>query len=168
MEDSLADSRAILKVVETILRATSVDEAVREAIESVREAFGWAYGSYWSLEHDSGLLRFSLESGKVNEEFRRVTETARYREGEGLSGRAWEARDLVFVANLADMKDCCRAPMARCAGVRSGVCFPITLNGQVIGTMDFFALETLSPSAERPRNPAQRGAARLLGHRAAG
>ncbi len=160
LEDSLADSRAILKVVETILRATSVDEAVREAIESVREAFGWAYGSYWSLEHDSGLLRFSLESGKVNEEFRRVTETARYREGEGLSGRAWEARDLVFVANLADMKDCCRAPIARRAGVRSGVCFPITLNGQVIGTMDFFALETLSPSAERLET--LRGVGRLV------
>ena len=47
------------------------------------------------------------------------------------------------------MKDCCRAPVAQKAGVKSGVCFPITLNGEVTGTMDFFALETLTLSQER-------------------
>ena len=33
--------------------------------------------------------------------------------------------------------------------MRSGVCFPIILEGEVVGTMDFFALETLAPSESR-------------------
>jgi methyl-accepting chemotaxis protein len=149
LEEANANAEAIFKIVEALGRVASTDEAVTTAIETVRAAFGWAYGSYWTLDQDSRLLRFSLESGEVNEEFRKVTETSSFRVGEGLSGRAWRSRELVFVANLADMKDCCRAPVARRAGVKSGVCFPIIVAEQVVGTMDFFALETLSPSPER-------------------
>jgi len=60
----------------------------------------------------------------------------------GLSGRAWKARDLVFVEDLAEMTECARAPAARRAGVKSGVCLPIVVSGQVVGTMDFFASRT--------------------------
>ena len=39
--------------------------------------------------------------------------------------------------------------MAQRAGVKSGVWFPLIVGGNVIGTMDFFALETLTPTSER-------------------
>ena len=149
LEEANENARALYKVVEALVDVREVDETVLAAIDTVREAFGWAYGSYWALDDDGLNLRFVAESGTVNKEFRKVTESARFREGVGLNGRAWKTRDLVFVANLADMRDCCRAPSARKAGVRSGVCFPILINGRVIGTMDFFALETLSPSDDR-------------------
>src|SRR5262245_53390809 len=95
------------------------------------------------------LLKFCVESGTVNQEFRRVTLDAVFREGKWLSGRAWRQRDLVFVPALGELTDCCRAPVAQRAGVRSGIAFPVMVRGQVIGTMDFFALETLRPSPER-------------------
>ena len=47
------------------------------------------------------------------------------------------------------MTDCVRAPAAQRAGVRSGVCFPITVGGRVIGTMDFFVTETIDLSQSR-------------------
>ena len=47
------------------------------------------------------------------------------------------------------MTDCVRAPVAQRAGVKSGVCFPVIVDGAVVGTMDFFATETLDPSAGR-------------------
>ncbi len=143
------NARALYKVVQALVDVSEVEQAVLAAIETVREAFGWAYGSFWAMDVEGKTLRFRAESGRVNKDFRKVTELARFREGEGLSGRAWKSRDLVFVANLADMQDCCRAPVARKAGVRSGVCFPILVDDRVIGTMDFFALETLIPSADR-------------------
>ena len=149
LEEAGENARALYKVVEALVDVAEVDQAVLAAIGTVREAFGWAYGSYWAMEPGGRSLRFAAESGNVNEDFRRVTESARFREGEGLSGRAWKTRDLVFVANLADVEDCCRAPIAREAGVRSGVCFPILINDRVVGTMDFFALETLNPSRDR-------------------
>ena len=47
------------------------------------------------------------------------------------------------------MTDCCRAPAAQRAGVKSGVCFPLIVGGRVVGTMDFFVTETIELSASR-------------------
>ena len=52
------------------------------------------------------------------------------------------------MADLGQVRDCCRA-RRRSAGVKSGVCLPITDDGKVIGTMDFFTTETLDLSQER-------------------
>ena len=78
-----------------------------------------------------------------------VTLAASFAEGVGVSGRAWQRRDMVFVADLADVTDCVRAPAARRAGVKSGICFPILVAGQVIGTMDFFVTEYIELSESR-------------------
>ncbi|WP_432548067.1 GAF domain-containing protein [Kineococcus sp. SYSU DK004] len=149
VEESRADVEAATELVQTLGQARTPAEAVRAALETVRARFGWAYGSYWALERASRTLRFSQESGDAGEEFRRVTLQASFAEGVGLSGRAWRERDLVFVADLASVTDCVRAPAASRAGVRSGICFPVIEHGQVVGTMDFFTTQRLSPSPSR-------------------
>jgi methyl-accepting chemotaxis protein len=149
LEEANQNTRAVLTLVRKLGEAASMDAAIQQALDTIRDAFGWAYGSYWSLSAADNALHFSRESGAVNEEFRQVTMTASFREGVGLSGRAWKARDLYFTRDIGDMVDCSRAPVAKRAGVKSGVCFPVSLNGSVIGTMDFFALDTLDLSKER-------------------
>ncbi|RLV50569.1 GAF domain-containing protein [Nocardioides mangrovicus] len=149
LEESRRDARAVLSVLEALAGAEDVDTAARLALDAVREAFGLAYGSFWRVDPEVGELRFAVESGSAGAEFREVTMQASFAEGVGLSGRAWRARDLVFVPELAEVTDCVRAPAAGRAGVRSGICFPILHAGRVIGTMDFFATETLDPSPER-------------------
>lgn len=143
-----ADAAAVIGVLSQLMDARTVTQAAGSALQAVRDAFGWAYGSYWRV-HDDQALHFELESGSAGPEFREVTLKASFREGVGLSGRAWRNRDLFFVADLGDMTDCVRAPVAQRVGVKSGVCFPIIVSGRVIGTMDFFATETLSPSPGR-------------------
>ena len=147
--EAAADTAAVNRVLEAVGKASSVEEAARIALETVKEAFGWAYGSYWPLDPEANVLRFSVEAGSVNEEFRRVTLEASFAEGVGLSGRAWKTRDLFFTRDIGEMTDCSRAPVAKRAGVKSGVCFPIMVDGHVAGTMDFFSTETLTLSASR-------------------
>ncbi|MCZ2858444.1 methyl-accepting chemotaxis protein [Blastococcus sp. VKM Ac-2987] len=149
LKETLDDRQAVTTVVTEIGAAPSQAEALRVALDSVRTAFGWAYGSYWALDEAAGVLRFQQESGSAGEEFRRVTLAASFAEGVGLSGRAWRARDLYFVSDIGEMTDCVRAPAAQRAGVRSGVCFPLVVNGRVIGTMDFFVSETITLSDSR-------------------
>ncbi|WP_433043412.1 methyl-accepting chemotaxis protein [Dactylosporangium sp. CS-033363] len=145
------DRAAVTEVVTALGRASDSASAIRGALETVRSAFGWAYGSYWEVEErGSGpVLVFRLESGSAGPEFRDVTLAATFAEGVGLSGRAWKARDLVFVPDLAELTDCVRAPAAQRAGVRSGVCFPIQSGGRVVGTMDFFTTARISLSDSR-------------------
>ncbi|HVZ32869.1 MAG TPA: hypothetical protein VG963_10605, partial [Polyangiaceae bacterium] len=78
-------------------KAQSSGQAIATTLDLVRDALGWAYGSFWSLDTSTQTLRFQQESGSVNDDFRQVTLSASFREGEGLSGRAWRDRDLVYV-----------------------------------------------------------------------
>jgi putative methionine-R-sulfoxide reductase with GAF domain len=149
LQETLDDREAVTTVVGRVGEARDEQAALRTALETVRTAFGWAYGSYWALDEVENVLRFSVESGSAGDEFRKVTLSASFAEGVGLSGRAWRQRDLVFVRDLAEVTDCVRRPAAQRAGVKSGVCFPIMSEGRVIGTMDFFVTETIELSESR-------------------
>ncbi|QEH31782.1 Methyl-accepting chemotaxis protein I [Aquisphaera giovannonii] len=152
-----AGVRAMIEVTEAIIRAGTADEVARSVLDTVRRAFGWAYGSYWSVDAAEHVLAFAADSGRIDEEFQRHTRTARFREGEGLNGRAWRERDVVFVDDLGQLRDCSRAPLAARIGVRSAVALPIKVGGEVVGTMDFFALRALEIS------PARLNALRVIG-----
>ena len=149
LRETLDDREAVTTVVAKVGEAHDEQSALRTALETVRTAFGWVYGSYWALDEEENVLRFSVESGSAGEEFRRVTLAASFAEGVGLSGRAWRKRDLVFVRDLAEVTDCVRRPAAVKAGVKSGVCFPIVCDGRVVGTMDFFVTEEIDLSESR-------------------
>ncbi|MFI5892032.1 methyl-accepting chemotaxis protein [Actinoplanes sp. NPDC051513] len=146
----LADDRlAVTNVVSALGHTSDSARALKSALDAVRTAFGWAYGSYWEIDETEGLLKFKVESGSAGDEFRKVTLAATFAEGVGLSGRAWRQRDLVFVRNIGDLTDCVRAPAATRAGVRSGVCFPIVSMDRIVGTMDFFTTEFIELSDSR-------------------
>jgi methyl-accepting chemotaxis protein len=148
-EEAASNTRAVNEVLAAMGSATTFDGAAQAALDTVRNAFGWAYGSYWKVDPADQLLKFAVESGDAGEEFRKVTLAASFAEGVGLSGRAWKSRDLFFTQDIGEMTDCVRAPVAQRVGVKSGVCFPIMVGGEVVGTMDFFATETLHPSQDR-------------------
>jgi putative methionine-R-sulfoxide reductase with GAF domain len=155
------DVEAVSRVIHEVTSAPSAQEALTRALTAIRQGFDWAYASYWAVDDQVNALRFVQESGDAGQEFREVTRAASFREGVGLAGRAWRARDLVFVADLGELTDCVRAPAAQRVGVKSGVCLPILVDGQVTGTMDFFATETLELSDGR--RDALRNTAFLVG-----
>ncbi|WP_254053653.1 methyl-accepting chemotaxis protein [Singulisphaera sp. GP187] len=148
-DQAAADTRAMIDTLNAVIRAHTAAEIIRATLDLVRDRLGWVYASYWVVDPEQNSLVFSADSGEVDAEFHRVTRSAKFREGEGLNGRAWKQRDLVHVADLGELADCCRAPIARRAGIRSGVCFPIVLDGRVVGTMDFFAAGTLEMTPTR-------------------
>lgn len=160
LAEANANTRAVVAATEAIARAQTAAETIRAALDAVRGEFGWAYASYWALDAKERVLKFAHESGSAGDEFRRVTLEARFREGEGLSGRSWQRRDMVFVPDIAEVTDCVRAPAARRAGVKSGLCFPIVVRDAVVGTMDFFTTEVIELS--QGRTEALRAVGRLV------
>jgi methyl-accepting chemotaxis protein len=144
-----SNTQAIVDTISAITRAETIDDIVRAALDNIRKEFGWVYASYWTIDPVENVLVFSLESGRVDSEFQKLTRTAQFREGEGLNGRSWRLRDLVHITNLGELKDCCRAPLARRAGITTAVALPITCDGEVIGTLDFFAVQAMDISQSR-------------------
>ncbi len=147
-DESDANTRALLDTVSAIVRAESVAEILRATLDAIRRRFGWIYASYWAVNPAGDALTFVLESGESDEELKRVSHSARFREGEGLNGRAWKRKDVVVVNDISELTDCCRAPVARRLGLRSAVSVPVGEGGRVIGTMDFFVpdLSGLTPT----------------------
>ncbi|MFL6023594.1 MAG: methyl-accepting chemotaxis protein [Marmoricola sp.] len=147
--EAAADTAAVNTVLSKLTGANTVEEAVQTALDTVRNEFGWVYGSFWRIDDADQRLKFVQESGDAGPEFRKVTLEASFEKGVGLAGRTWATNDLFFTQDIGEMTDCVRAPVAQKVGVKSGVSFPITMGGTVVGTMDFFATETLHPSGQR-------------------
>jgi methyl-accepting chemotaxis protein len=149
LSDANTSSKALIETTRAIIQANTVDDVIRATLDTLRKAFGWAYASYWSVDRAENALVFALESGRVNGDFQQHSRSARFREGEGLSGRAWRQRELFFVQDLSQLRDCTRASLAGRAGLRAGVALPIFHDGQVLGTMDFFATDAVDISPIR-------------------
>ena len=144
-----ANTQAMVDTINSIIRAETIDDIVRVTLDNIRKEFGWVYASYWTVDAAENVLVFSLESGRVDNEFQRLTRTARFREGEGLNGRSWRLRDMVHVTDLGELHDCCRAPLARRAGITTAIALPVMRDDQVIGTLDFFAIQSVEISQAR-------------------
>jgi methyl-accepting chemotaxis protein len=157
VDEANTTTRALIDGVAAIVGASTADGILEAVLDHARRGFGWAYGSYWRVDPERDALVFAQESGDVDDEFERVSRGSRFREGEGLNGRAWKRRELVAVEDLGTLADCSRAPVARRAGIRSGVAVPVLRDGEVIGTLDFFA------TADVELSPARLDALRALG-----
>jgi methyl-accepting chemotaxis protein len=97
----------------------------------------------------------------MNEDFRRATHRATFEEGQGLPGRAWQLRDLLFEPDLGHCALFVRAEAALRSGVRSGVFFPIMDQaGHIHGVMELLTTETRTLS--RGRLDVLRNAGRLV------
>lgn len=141
LDEANQNTSALIQSIEAVIRADKVEDIFSATLDAVRSAFGWVYGSYWRVDPARGVLVFAQESGTVDDDFRRLTRTATFREGEGLNGRAWRSRELVYVEDLSELSDCCRAPLARRGGIACGLCLPILIGDRVVGTLDFFATD---------------------------
>nr|WP_284290479.1 methyl-accepting chemotaxis protein [Angustibacter aerolatus] len=61
--EDLHDREAVTKVVGSVGSARDADAALQTALESVRTAFGWAYGSFWRLDPEAQALTFQARVG---------------------------------------------------------------------------------------------------------
>lgn len=137
------DRQTVTAVLTSLAEAPHADAALRAALDSVRTAFGWSYGCFWTVDDADNVLRPKLESGSVAEEFRRATLAATFAEGAGLPGRAWRDRDVVVAGDLTGADNGERGRAAQRAGIRSSLCLPVTRHGKVVGVLDFVAAGTV-------------------------
>jgi transcriptional regulator with GAF, ATPase, and Fis domain len=142
-----------MDVLVTVLRANagrnSVDDIAKVALDLVRSSFRWAYGAYYVIDPADNALRFAVDSGSIDDEFRRATREARFEQGDGLAGRAWASRDVAAACDISVDSDAARSAVARRTGVKSGVAFPVVVKGRMAGVMEFLTTEEMCPSERR-------------------
>lgn len=151
-----SETEVVERVLASITAIDKPDKAIRSALDELRKAFGFQYGSFWRKEPQREQLLFAFEVGKVSgSKFRMASQKARYGRAEGLLGVAWEKRTLTEVEGLTGLEDP-RSPPAEEAGLVRALAVPIVVEDEVVGVIDFWA------SAECEMTAARKSAVHLV------
>ena len=144
-----------LATQDAVTRALAESPTLREAapriLEAVCEHLGWELGGLWQMDHQGGELRCadvwcrpSLHVPAFEEMSRRLA----FRSGVGLPGRVWFARAPAWIPDVAADANFPRGRAAHDGGLHGALGFPILLNGEVLGVLEFFSREIRQPDED--------------------
>jgi methyl-accepting chemotaxis protein len=138
--DVAADNQAIDLLLRSLDAARTPVDAAMCAVEALRSSLRFDLGAFWVLADDGMSIVCAQESGAIEEAWRSASASPGFSIGTGPVGRAWAARELVVVDDLATA-DCPRAAAASAAGYRSAVCLPVSVGGDVVGVVEVVSRE---------------------------
>ncbi|MGA8939699.1 MAG: response regulator [Acidobacteriaceae bacterium] len=138
-------------VTKVLAEAPSLHEAAPQILKSICETLGWAVGTVWKLDKKEGVLRcvetWHIPTANVSE-FSALTHIHTFDRGIGLPGRVWRDADALWIENLTTETNFPRAPIASKEGLRSAFGFPILLNDEVLGVLEFFSPQIRQPDTK--------------------
>jgi PAS domain S-box-containing protein len=131
-------------VTRVLAESATVPEAMSGILQAVCSELDWPVGQMWLLDRETDQLRFSdrcISVGLESADFEEVSASITFNRGVGLPGRVLASGRPVWIPDLSKDKNFPRLQAAAKSGLKSGFAFPITLGHEVIGVMEFFALE---------------------------
>ncbi|MCI0745789.1 MAG: PAS domain S-box protein [Verrucomicrobia subdivision 3 bacterium] len=138
-----------LAVTRVLAEALSIEEAAPRILRTVCESLGWDLGNLWQVEGD---LLCSVDVWHAPEsplaEFGEATRRMTFSTGIGLPGRVWATKEPHWIADVTKDANFPRAVSASHAGLHAAFSFPIHLDGQVLGVLEFFSREIRQPNNE--------------------
>jgi PAS domain S-box-containing protein len=148
-----AETRAAAQfaVTQTLAESLTLAEALTKLLEAVCRNLGWALGQVWTLDRREMQLVCLAESQYSEIEgsaFQQRSREMTFKIGAGLPGRVWQSGRPDWIENVVIDPNFPRAPEAKSDGLVSGAAFPMLLNREVIGVMEFFARERREPDAD--------------------
>ena len=149
----------------TVTRLLAESETLRDAvpkiIQAVCETLGWDCGACWVWDKQDQLLRcaesWSVASPEVRE-FVASSSQQSYAAGSGrFIRRVWTTGEPIWIANISEEPGFLRADIAAKAGLRGAFAFPIRIDAELHGVMEFYIRDV------RRSDPALLAATRSIG-----
>ncbi len=129
----------------------SLAVAAPQILEQICRALDWQVGALWTVDRDQQTLKMTELWRREVPELAPLEELTRQivlHPGEGLAGRVWEARAPVWIPDITGEPNFPKAQIAREAGLRGGFGFPILIDGQVYGVIEFFSEVAQEPDEQ--------------------
>src|SRR3989304_4073292 len=130
----------------SIIESKDLHDALVVTLEKVCSATGWIYGEAWipdpegkCLVRDHAFYSKAESLGKFSE----LSGAFTFTHGVGLPGRAWSMKKPVWVPDVTVDPDYPRAEIAREAGLRAGVAFPVFSDDEIVADLVFFMFKVL-------------------------
>jgi PAS domain S-box-containing protein len=134
-------------------RSSTIERTARICLRRICVYTGWAVGHVYMRAKDSSeelsSTVWQIEDADQFTAFREASDGLRLAPGTGLPGCIFTSGKPQWIVNLADESPLSeRTQAALDAGLRSAFGFPVFVDDQIIGVVEFFSLETVQPDAE--------------------
>lgn len=149
LEESRADTRAVIEVIDAIGRESSTTGVLQSSLSSVKHAFRMDYGACWMIDKTIQATSFRMETNSLGPAYDRINESDHYQKGKGITGRTWASADVIFVQDLSSIKDSKLVDTARAAGAVSAISVPFIVEEEVAGVLFLLSFVRIDPSPER-------------------
>ena len=158
LEKRVADRTASVRLLQNILLAANSAETFEAAVQGVLHEVctyaGWQVGhAYVVNEKEEGTPLvptgiWHIEDAKSASSLVDMTDTMRFGSSDDLPGRVVNNGQAVWVEDLSQETDFPRLKFTEKAGIASGMAFPILLDDNVIGVLEFFSKKRAAPDVE--------------------
>jgi diguanylate cyclase (GGDEF)-like protein/PAS domain S-box-containing protein len=130
----------------SISKSKDLRNALVIALEKVCSATGWVYGEAWMPDTDGKCLALDHTFySKVEslEKFSELSGKFTFTHGIGLPGRAWSAKQPIWERDVTLDPNYLRVSIAREAGLKAGVAFPVFSDNEIVAVLVFYMIEAL-------------------------
>jgi PAS domain S-box-containing protein len=130
-----------------LAHAGSLDAAAPALLEAVASHLGWRIGLLWTPQQNGEALRCTAHWAgpqPARDGFAASCNQITFFRGVGLPGRVWSTQTPAWVQELEKDANFPRLRLAASYGFRSAFAFPLVLQGEVHGVMEFFSEQVRS------------------------
>jgi PAS domain S-box-containing protein len=139
---------AQLQVAAILAESDSMADAAPLVLQAICQSLGWEMGQMWGVDRPTETLR-RLAAWRVSTvpaaEFEEAGSNPTFVRGIGLPGRIWATGTSDWISDIAADTSFPRGPFALKTGFRSAFGFPIVVDREVSGVMEFFSIENQTP-----------------------
>lgn len=137
------------EAMQAIARAEGSDAAADGVLHTFCTLMGWDLGFVWQRDAVSLHCTTSHEATPgAAPRFVEASRSIHLRQGEGLPGVAWQSGEPVWRRDVSIAENFPRAAMAQQEGVHAGVACPVTIDGEVVGAIEFYSEQIHEPDAD--------------------
>ena len=139
--------RAQYAVIEALAHSSTIEDAASWVLRAVAESVHWQVGAMWLVDKTAGELRcidFWCDAGIDAPAFEKETRASRFKRGLG-PGRTWEMSAPAWIVDVTKESKFSRRNTALAAGLHAAFSFPMLLDGEVVGVVEFFTSHVLEP-----------------------
>ena len=143
---------AAYAVTRVLAEADSLAAAAPHILRAVGEHLEWDWGALWSFDREGAALRCDClwhAPDIETAEFDTVSRERTFRLREGRLGQVWQSASPSWIVDATTEPGFLRASAASQAGLRGGVIFPILLDTEALGVVEFFSCAALERDLEQ-------------------
>ena len=133
---------ALHAATRVLAEADSLGTTAPHLLRAIGENLEWEWGALWSIHREGTPLRCDClwhAPDIATAEFDTVCRERIFAVGEGRLGQVWRNAEPIWMVDATTDPEFLRAPAASRAGLHGGVIFPILLDTEALGIVEFFS-----------------------------